>query len=126
MSQEIGESREAWGRRVVDLVEDFASAMKREVKPFYIVFACKEDRHASAKLGRTVFRQTIKAYYSRPPAMLGILVWFVNHPLGEFRFIPELSAPWDVPLDPALLSDKAEESSDRVAAQGAKLNVLVS
>lgn len=126
MAQEIGESREAWGRDVVKLVEDFANAMKSEVKPFYIVYACKEDRPASAKLGKTVFRQTMKAYYSRPPAMLGILVWFVNHPLGEFRFIPELSAPPDVPIDPSLLSDRPEDASDRVAQQGAKLNVLVS
>jgi len=126
MPIEMGESREAWGKDVVKLVEDFANAMKREVKPFYIVYACKEDRPASAKLGRTVFRQTIKAYYARPPAMLGILVWFVNHPLGEFRFIPELSAPYDVPLDPSLLSEKSEDTSDRVAKQGAKLNVLVS
>jgi hypothetical protein len=126
MPIEIGEAREEWGKDVVKLVENFANAMKNEVKPFYIVYACKEDRHASAKLGKSVFRQTIKAYHSRPTAMLGILVWFVNHPLGEFRFIPELSAPWDVPLDPTLLSDKASDASERVAAQGSKLNVLVS
>ena len=126
MAQEIGESREAWGRDVVKLVEDFANQMRKEVKPFYIVYACKEDKQASAKLGKTVFRQTVKAYYSRPPAMLGILVWFVNHPTGQFNFIPELSAPYDVPLDASLLSDKAEDASDRVAQQAAKLNVLVS
>ncbi len=126
MAQEIGESREAWGRDVVKLVQDFANGMKSEVKPFYIVYACKEDRPASAKLGKTVFRQTMKAYYSRPPAMLGILVWFVNHPMGQFNFIPELSAPPDVPIDPSLLSDRPEDFSGRVAQQGAKLKVLVS
>lgn len=126
MPIEMGEARETWGKDVVKLVEDFANAMKREVKPFYIVYACKEDRPASEKLGKTVFRQTLKAYYSRPPAMLGILVWFVNHPLGEFRFIPELSAPYDVPLDPELLSDKPSEAFESVAAKGSKLKVLVS
>lgn len=126
MAQEMGESREAWGKDVVKMAEDFANRMKSEVKPFYIVYACKEDRPASAKLGKTVFRQTMMAYHQRPPPMLGILVWFVNHPLGEFRFMHELSAPPDVPLDPTLLSDKAEDSSGRVAQQGSKLNVLVS
>lgn len=126
MAQEIGESREAWGKDVVKMVEDFANAMKSEVKPFYIVYACKEDRPASAKFGKTVFRQTMKAYYSRPPAMLGILVWFVNHPMGQFNFIPELSAPPDVPLDPALLSDRPEDSFGSIAAKGKDLKVLVS
>lgn len=126
MAQEMGESREAWGRDVVKMAEKFANEMKNEVKPFYIVYACKEDRPSSVKLGRTVFRQTMKAYYQRPPAMLGILVWFVNHPLGEFRFMHELSAPPDVPLDASMLSDKPEDASPRVAEQADKLNVLVS
>lgn len=124
--QEMGESREAWGKDVVKMAEDFANGMKSEVKPFYIVYACKEDRPASQKLGRTVFRQTMKAYYQRPPAILGILVWYVNHPLGEFKFIHELSAPPDVPLDPALLSDKPSEAFDRVAQKAKNLKVLVS
>jgi len=126
MAQEIGESREKWGQDVMKMAEDFASHMKSEVRPFYIVYACKEDRGMSNKLGRPVFKQAMKAYYSRPPAMLGILVWYVNHREGEFIFIPELSSPYDVPLDPSLLSDKASDVSERVASQGAKLNVLVS
>ena len=126
MAQELGESIVAWANDVFKLVEDFAANMKSEVKPFYIVYACKEDKATSVKMGRTVFRQTMKAYYHRPPAMLGILVWFVNHPTSQFQFIPELSAPPDVPLDPALLSDKACDASDRVAEQGQKLKVLVS
>jgi hypothetical protein len=126
MAQEIGESRERWGRDVVKMVEDFANGMKSEVKPFYIVYACKEDKVASAKMGRTVFRQVLKAYHSKPAAMLGILVWYVNHPLGELRFLHELSAPPDVPIDASLLSDRPEDASDRVAQQGARLNVLVS
>lgn len=121
MAQEIGESREKWGMDVMKMAENFANNMKKEVKPFYIVYACKRDLH-----NPNVFRQTMKAYYHRPQAMLGILVWYVNYPLGEFRFVPELSAPPDVPLDPSLLSDKASDASDRVAAQGEKLKVLVS
>lgn len=126
MPQEMQESREAWGKDVVKLVEDFANAMKSEVKPFYIVYACKEDRAASQKMGRAVFRQTVKAYHSRPPAILGILVWYVNHPLSEFKFVHELSSPPDVPIDPALLSCKAEDTSGRVASKAKDLKVLVS
>jgi len=126
MAQEIGESREKWGWDVMKMAEDFANNMKKEVEPFYIVYACKEDKHASKKLGRTAFKQAIKAYKSKPPAMLGILVWYVDNSKGEFRFVPELSAPPDVPLDPKLMSDKACDASDRVMEQGQKLKALVS
>lgn len=121
MAQEIGESRDAWGTDVWKQAEDFAEKMKSEVKPFYIVYACKPDNQ---KVG--VFRQTFKAYYSRPPAIIGILVWYVNHPLGQFEFLPELSSPPDIPLDPSLLSDKASDASERVMEQGKNLKVLVS
>lgn len=126
MAQEIGESREAWGWNVMRLVEDFASNMNKEEKPFYIVYACKEDRGMSNRLGTPTFKQAIKAYYSKPPAMLGILVWYVDNKKSEFRFCPELSAPPDIPLDPSLLSDKASDASDRVMAQGEKLQAIVS
>lgn len=126
MAQEIGESREAWGWDVMKMAEDFANNMSKEMKPFYIVYACKEDRGLSNRLGRFSFKQAFKAYFDKPPAILGILVWYVNHTLGEFRFCPELSAPPDVPLDERLLSDKESDVSDRVASQGEKLNALVS
>lgn len=126
MVQTIGESREAWGQEVWQKAEDFANNMKKEVKPFYIVYAAKYDPHSSEKLGRGVYRQTMKAYYHRPEPMLGILVWYVDNAQGIFQFIPELSAPPDVPLDPSLMSDKSEDKSERVMSQGQKLNVLVS
>lgn len=121
MAQEIGESREKWGWDVWHMAEDFANNMKSEVRPFYIVYAAKPDRS-----NPSIFRQTMKAYYQRPPAMLGILVWYVNHPLGEFRFIPELSAPADVPLNPELLSEKAEDALPSVMEKGNKMGVLLS
>lgn len=124
--QQIGESREAWGQDVWAMAEDFANNMKSEDRPFYIVYACKEDRGMSQKLGRFAFKQAMKAYYSKPPVILGILVWYVHHPRGIFEFKSELSSPPDVPLDPSLLSDKASDVSDRVASQGEKLQVLVS
>lgn len=121
MAQEIGESREAWGLKVMQLVEDFSNQMKQETKPYYIVYAAKPDAGQPG-----VFRQTIKAYYHRPPALLGILVWYVDNRHGILRLVPELSSPPDVPLDPKLLSDKAEDASARVMAQGEKMKVLVS
>ena len=121
MTTNIGDAREAWGSDVWKQAEDFAEAMKKEVKPFYIVYACKQDTH-----NPHVFRQAFKAYHSRPPAILGILVWYVNHPLGQFEFVPELSSPPDIPLDPSLLSDKASDASERVMEQGKNLNILVS
>lgn len=126
MAQELGESREAWGWDVWHKAEEFANKMSTEVKPFYIVYACKEDRGASNHLGRIAFKQAFKAYFAKPPAMFGILVWYVNHAIGEFRFCPELSAPPDVPLDPTLLSDKASDASESVMSQGEKLKAMVS
>ena len=126
MSQTIGESREAWGLAVCKMVEDFVNNMHNVKKPFYVVYACKEDKGLSNKLGTTAFKQAIKAYYSKPPAILGILVWYVDNKIGEFRFCPELSAPPDVPLDPSLLSEKSEDTSARVSEQGQKLHALVS
>ncbi len=126
MTIEIGEARETWGRDVWQMAEDFANNMKNEMRPFYIVYACKEDKGMSNKLGTPAFKQVIRAYFEKPPAILGILVWYVDNSIGEFKFMHELSAPYDVPVDPSLLSDKASDASARVAAQGEKLNVLVS
>lgn len=125
MTVQIGEAREALGRDVWQMAEDFANKTKSDT-PYYIVYACKEDRGMSNRLGRTAFKQFIKAYKSKPPAMLGILVWYVDHSKSEFRFVPELSAPPDVPIDPSLLSTKACDASSEVMAQGQKLKALVS
>ena len=121
MAQEIGESRLAWGTDVWNMAEKFASEMSKETKPFYIVYACKPDKGQ-----RGVFRQTMKAYYNRPQPILGILVWFVNHPMGEFRFLPDLSSPPDIPLDQSLLSTKSEDVFVDIASKGQKMNVLLS
>lgn len=121
MSQEIGESREAWGRDVWNMASDFASNMKHEDRPFYIVYACKQD---STHLG--AFRQTMKAYYAKPPAMIGILVWYVDNKTGKFEFVPELSAPPDIPLDEKLLSTDSSDSFAEISNKASKLNVLVS
>jgi hypothetical protein len=126
MAQEMGESRDAIGLDVMQMAEDFANNTKSETRPFWIVYACKEDKGMSNKLGRPAFKQAMKAYYQKPPVIFGILTWYVNHPKGIFRFVPELSAPPDVPLDPRLISDKKEDFSERVATQGEKMNAIIS
>jgi len=122
----IGEAREKWGRDVMKMAEDFANNMKNEVKPFYIVYAAKMDNVQSARMKQGVYKQTMKAYFKRPTPMLGILVWFVNNPLGIFEFQPHLSAPPDVPVDPSLLGEKAEDALPSVMEKGKELNVLLS
>lgn len=126
MVVEIGEAREQLGRDTWRLAEEFANNMKHDKRPFYIVYAAKYDPHVSTTLGTGAFKQAFKAYYQRPPAILGILVWYVDNNLGKFEFVPELSAPPDVPIDPNLLSDKASDASSRVMVQGEKLHALVS
>lgn len=126
MPQEIGESREKWGWDVWHMVEEFANKMSSESRPFYVVYACKEDRGLSNKTGTPVFKQALKAYYKKPPAILGILVWYVNHKTSEFRFVPELSAPHDIPIDEKLLSKDSKDIAPSLASKGKKLNVLVS
>lgn len=126
MTQTIEDARSAWGWDVWRKAEDFANNMKKETRPFYIVYSAKQDKAQSEKLGTGVYRQAFKAYFGKPPAMLGILVWYVDNEKGTFEFKPELSAPHDVPLDPSLLSDKASDASGRVMEQGKKLKALVS
>jgi hypothetical protein len=54
-----------------------------------------------------------------------MLVWYVNNPLGEFRFIPELSSAPDVPLDPSLLSERSEDFSYSMATKAKEMNKFV-
>lgn len=121
MAQEIGESREQWGWDVWHQAEDIANNLKSDRKPFYIVFAAKEDK---AKPGH--FRQAFRMYRQRPPKLLGVLVWYVNHPEGIFRLEPELSLPPDVPIDPSLLSKDSKDASPELMEVGQSMGVLLS
>jgi|WetSurMetagenome_2_1015567.scaffolds.fasta_scaffold255005_2 hypothetical protein len=121
MAQEIGESRDAWGRDVMAKAEEFANGLKNDTKPFYIVFAAKQDKAYPG-----LYRQAFRFYRQRPPKMLGILVWYCDHSKSEFRFVPELSMPPDVPVDPNLLSTKREDELPSVMEKGKEMNVLLS
>lgn len=131
MVQELGETRESLALQCWELVTKFAEGMRHEKKPFYIVYAAKSDPalqgaviDGSVAIGG--LKQTVKAYYTRPPAILGIMVWYVDNNLGIFEFIPDLSCPPDVPIDPSMLSDKSEDQFSSVMQKGKDINVLVS
>ena len=121
MAQEIGESREAWGRDVMARAEENANNLKSDLRPFYIVYAAKQD-----KIHPGLYRQSFRFYRQRPPKMFGILVWYCDHSKSIFRFVPELSLPPDVPVNPDLLSkDKADELPS-VMQKGEELNAILS
>jgi hypothetical protein len=122
---ELGELREAMAQNCWKMAEDMAHKMKHEIKPFYIVFFAKPDANIAGE-GIKGIRQCFKAYYDRPPKMLGILVWYVNNPMGMFEFMPDLSSPPDVPLQDSELSTCRADSFGSVMEKGKNLNVLVS
>jgi len=116
MSQLLGETREAMAQDCWNKAVKLAEEHKHEVRPFYIVFHAKVDPKLSGAdaWGKRVaggIRQSYKLYYERPPFVLGMLVWFVNNPLGVFEFVPELSSPPDIPLDERLLSEDLKINS---------------
>ena len=131
MTQLLGETRDDLALATWNKAISIANDYKSEVKPFYIMYVSKCDPHLQGAIvnGLCVsggLREAWRLCHIRPPKILGMLVWFVNNPLGIFEFVPELSSPPDVPLDPSLLSDRKEDQSERVMEQGKSLNVLVS
>lgn len=120
MTQELGESREAWAWDVWRKAEEYASNLKSDKEPFYLVFAAKQDRSRE-----NTFRQSFRFYRQRPPQILGLLVWYVDHSRGIFELVPELSVPPDVPLDPTLLSTKSCDEMPSVMKTGREMGVLL-
>ena len=131
MSQLLGDTRDDLALNVCLKALAIANDYKKEVKPFYIIYVAKVDPGLQGAIVNGLFaqggiRDAWRLSYDRPPLILGMLVWFVNNPLGIFDFVPELSSPPDVPLDPEFLSDRKEDQSIRVMEKGKSLNVLVS
>lgn len=131
MTQLLGETRDQMALDCWKKAEQIANERKTDVKPFYIIYAAKPDPHIAGSVinGLVAFggiRQTFKLSYQKPPAMLGQLVWFVNNPMGIFQFVPELSFPYDVPLDPSLMSDRKEDQAASLMEKGEKMNVILS
>jgi hypothetical protein len=121
MPLEFGEVRDAMGLATCREAEKIAEKMQHIREPFYLVFSAKQDCQ-----NPTALRRGWKMYYDKPPKILGVLVWHIDNRKGLFEFVPELSFPYDIPLDPRLLSTKEEDFSARVACQGEKARVLLS
>ena len=131
MVQELGETRDALALATWNKAIDIANDHKKEKKPFYIVYAAKPDPGLQGAVVNGLvasggLRQSFKLTHKRPQVYLGQLVWYVNHATGEFLFLPELSPPPDIPLNPELLSTRSEDQLYGVMEQGKKMNVLVS
>jgi|SRR5665213_132976 len=121
MPLQIGEVREELGLEAVKRVYDYADMLKKEDRPFYIIVCAKTDRMKPGQINAT-----IQHYFERPPKMLGLLVWYADNRKGILEFLPELSFPPDMPLDPALLSDDPKDCYQEVAQKGEDLKVLLS
>lgn len=131
MVQEMGETRDALAMATWIKAEKIAHDHAKEKKPFYIVYAAKPDPGlAGAVVDGIVaaggIRESFRLTHNRPQAILGQLVWFVNNAMGEFQFLPDLSFPPDIPLDPYLLSDRSEDQLYSIMDKGKQMKVLVS
>lgn len=131
MVETLGEIRDSMAWAACKKAETIANEHKDEVKPFYIICAAKPDPALRGAIVNGLhtnggIRESWRWTHARPPKMLGILVWFVNNPLGIFELVEELSLPPDVPLDPSLLSDRSEDQCYGIMQQGKNNNVLVS
>lgn len=118
--QEIGESRSALAMDVWRKAEEFANNLKSDREPFYIVYAAKQDKSKP-----NVFRQSFRFYRQRPPQIIGLLVWYVDNSEGIFDFVPELSIPPDVPIDPSLLSKDSRDANVGLMEVGKKMGILL-
>lgn len=121
MPLHIGEVRDELGFEALQRVETYANKHKNLTDPFYIVVCAKPDRNRAGQINAT-----IQHYMERPPILLGLLVWYADPQRGILEFIPELSLPPDIPLDPSVLSTKSSDYVPSIAEKGAKSKVLLS
>jgi len=130
MTETLGNLREAMAIDCWNQAEKIANERRNDPKPFYIMYVGKVDPALSGAdaWGKHVaggIRQSFKLSYDRPPFVLGMLVWFVNAPLGIFEFIPDLSSPPDIPIDPSLLSHRSEDFSVDLANKAQQMNKVI-
>ena len=131
MTQFLGETREAMAWACWNKAMEIANQRKSEVKPFYILYTAKPDPALTGAVvnglvAKGGIREAWRLSYIRPPALLGMLVWYVDNAQGIFEFQPDLSSPPDVPLDPSMLSDRKEDQLTSIMEKGKKMKVLVS
>lgn len=117
----MGDFRESLGRECMDRLEDYANNLPSTEFPCYIVICAKADRNQAGHINAA-----IQHYKERPPALVGILVWYADKDKGILDIVPELSLPPDVPLDPQHLSKDPKDSFKSIAEVGEKMGVLLS
>lgn len=117
----MGDVREDMARGCMNYVEDFVNGMKHIQEPFYVVYHANTDRFNPKRIN-----QTVKAYHQKPPAILGILVWYIDNPKGIFEFRADLSAPHDVPLNPKTLSENPKDLVGNLVNRAKQLPILLS
>src|SRR3990167_9014024 len=127
---EMHEIREQMAQDCWDIAEGIAGDRKHDPKPFYIIYTAKVDpsltnADAWGKHVACGIRQSFRLSYDRPPFVLGMLVWFVNNPLGIFEFVPDLSSPPDIPIDPSLLSDRSVDQSYALMDKAKEMNKVI-
>jgi len=130
MTEQLGEVRDQMALDCWTIAEGIASDRSHDPKPFYIMYSAKVDPALSGAdaWGKHVaggIRQSYRLSYDRPPFVLGMLVWFVNAPLGIFEFVPELSSPPDIPIDPALMSTKSYDVSSSLMDKAHEMNKVI-
>jgi len=130
MSEELGAVRESMAQDCWAMAERIAHDRSKDVKPFYIIYAAKVDPGLSGAdaWGKRVaggIRQSFRLSYERPPFVLGMLVWFVNNPLGVFEFVESLSSPPDIPIDPSLMSTRSEDQSYTLMDKAKDMNKVI-
>jgi hypothetical protein len=131
MVDTLGDLRDAMAIAAHNKAASIANDLKNEVKPFYIMCVAKTDPHLRGAIVNGLhtnggIRESWRWTHARPPKMIGMLVWFVNNPLGIFEIVEELSLPPDIPLDPSLLSDRSEDQNYGIMQQGKNNRVLIS
>lgn len=130
MTEELGAVREAMAQDCWAKAEQIALDRKNDPKPFYIIYSAKVDPSLAGAdaWGKHVaggIRQAFRLSYDRPPFVVGMLVWFVNNPLGVFEFVPSLSSPPDIPLDQSLLSTRSEDQSYALMGKAQQMNKII-
>lgn len=127
----MGDVREDLALDKVNKAIEAANKYEHLGEPFYVVYTQKEDPNLRGKRinGKYCAGGARDRYFVtlwRPQPILNQLVWYVDHKKGEFTFLPELSAPQDIPLLPGMLSDRKEDQFTSVMEKGKQMKVLVS
>lgn len=131
MVETLGDLREMMGWGAMLKAEKIANENRNIDGPFYIVMGAKADPHLRGSIVNGQYcsgglQEHWVVTNLRPPKVLGILVWYVDHKLGVFEIVEELSLPPDIPLDPSLLSDRSEDQCHSVMQTGKDNQVLLS